>query len=215
MAGPYLGRGGRRGGGYQPGVPGNGRAGVVHGGCGEDRGRGRRRESLPATAVPRQGLQTAGKVERMAQSKRVELDETDRRILDELTRDARQSVTALAATVHISRAHAYERIRRLHEQGVVLRYTAVIDPAKAGLEASAYVTLRLKQNTWDTLGPKLRRIPQVQHVALVGGTFDVMLLVRARGTGELRDVIFERIQPMPEVVDTQTFLIFEDVDVGG
>ena len=117
--------------------------------------------------------------------------------------------------MHISRAHAYERIRRLHEQGVVLRYTAVIDPAKAGLEASAYVTLRLKQNTWDTLGPKLRRIPQVQHVALVGGTFDVMLLVRARGTGELRDVIFERIQPMPEVVDTQTFLIFEDVDVGG
>ena len=77
------------------------------------------------------------------------------------------------------------------------------------------MTLRLKQNTWDTLGPKLRRIPQVQHVALVGGTFDVMLLVRARGTGELRDVIFERIQPMPEVVDTQTFLIFEDVDVGG
>ena len=151
----------------------------------------------------------------MAQSKRVELDETDRRILDELTRDARQSVTALAAKVHISRAHAYERIRRLHEQGVVLRYTAVIDPAKAGLEASAYVTLRLKQNTWDTLGPKLRRIPQVQHVALVGGTFDVMLLVRAGGTAELRDVIFERIQPMPEVVDTQTLLIFEDVDVGG
>lgn len=151
----------------------------------------------------------------MAENKRVDLDETDRRILDELTRDARQSVTALAAKVHISRAHAYERIRRLHETGVVLRYTAVIDPARAGLEASAYVTLRLKQNTWDTLGPKLRRIPQVQHVALVGGTFDVMLLVRARGTGELRDVIFDRIQPMPEVVDTQTFLIFEDVDVGG
>ena len=151
----------------------------------------------------------------MAQDGRVELDETDRRILDELTRDARQSVTALAGKVHISRAHAYERIRRLHEQGVVLRYTAVIDPAKAGLEASAYVTLRLKQNTWDTLGPKLRQIPQVQHVALVGGTFDAMLLVRARGTAELRDVIFERIQPMPEVLDTQTFLIFEDVDVGG
>ena len=151
----------------------------------------------------------------MPETRRPVLDETDRRILGELTRDARQSVTALAATVHISRAHAYERIRRLHEQGVILRYTAVIDPARAGLEASAYVTLRLKQNTWATLEAKLREIPQVQHIALVGGTFDVMLLVRARGNAELRDVIFERIQPMPEVVDTQTFLILEDVDVRG
>ena len=79
----------------------------------------------------------------MPETRRPVLDETDRRILGELTRDARQSVTALAATVHISRAHAYERIRRLHEQGVILRYTAVIDPARAGLEASAYVTLSL------------------------------------------------------------------------
>lgn len=152
---------------------------------------------------------------RMAERERPELDDTDRRILEELSADARQSVTALAAKVHISRAHAYERIRRLHEQGVVLRYTAVIDPARAGLEASAYVTVRLKQNTWPSLCVKLRKIPQVQHIALVGGTFDVMLLVRARGTAELRDVIFDRIQPMPEVVDTQTFLIFEDVDVRG
>jgi len=41
------------------------------------------------------------------------------------------------------------------------------------------------------------------------------LLVRASSTTELRDVIFEMIQPMPEVVDTQTFLIFEDVDARG
>lgn len=67
--------------------------------------------------------------------------------------------------------------------------------------------MRLKQNTWPSLCAKLRQISQVQHVALVGGTFDVMLLVRASGTTELRDVIFEMIQPMPEVVDTQTFLI--------
>ncbi|GAA4690618.1 Lrp/AsnC family transcriptional regulator [Kocuria gwangalliensis] len=151
----------------------------------------------------------------MVEKRRADLDDTDRRILEELTRDARQSVTALASRVHISRAHAYERIKKLHDQGVILRYTAVIDPVRAGLDASAYVTVRLKQNTWPSLCAKLRKISQVQHVALVGGTFDVMLLVRASSTTELRDVIFEMIQPMPEVVDTQTFLIFEDVDARG
>lgn len=33
----------------------------------------------------------------------VPLDETDRKILAELSRDARQSVTAIAAAVHVSR----------------------------------------------------------------------------------------------------------------
>jgi hypothetical protein len=39
-----------------------------------------------------------------------------------------------------------------------------------------------------------------------------MLLVRAVDTVHLRQVIFEHIQQLPGVVDTQTFLIFEDID---
>jgi DNA-binding Lrp family transcriptional regulator len=45
------------------------------------------------------------------------LDEIDRKILAELTRDGRLSVTAVAENVHISRAHAYSRIARLTETG--------------------------------------------------------------------------------------------------
>ena len=148
----------------------------------------------------------------MPAADRSALDQTDRAILTALTRDARQSVTALAASLHISRAHAYDRIRRLTREGVIRRYSAVVDPRKAGLEASAYVTLKLRQNTWAELLERLRGLPEIHHIALVGGAFDVMLLVRAPSTRELRRVIFEEIQPMPEIVDTQTFLIFEDED---
>ncbi|GEO96063.1 Lrp/AsnC family transcriptional regulator [Kocuria turfanensis] len=142
----------------------------------------------------------------------VPLDETDRKILAELSRDARQSVTAIAAAVHVSRAHAYARINRLRDEGVILRFSTVIDPVRAGLQASAYVTLKLQQNTWRELCGQLQAIPAVHHIALVGGNFDVMLLVRAVDTVHLRQVIFEHIQQLPGVVDTQTFLIFEDID---
>ncbi|GEO91286.1 hypothetical protein KFL01_05920 [Kocuria flava] len=142
----------------------------------------------------------------------VPLDETDRKILAELSRDSRQSVTAIAAAVHVSRAHAYARINRLREEGVILRYSTVIDPVRAGLQASAYVTLKLEQNTWRELCAQLQEIPAVHHIALVGGNFDVMLLVRAVDTVHLRQVIFEHVQQLPGVVDTQTFLIFEDID---
>lgn len=140
------------------------------------------------------------------------LDEVDRRILAELTRDGRLSVTAVAENVHISRAHAYSRIARLTESGVLTKFTALIDPIKAGLRSSAYVTLKVQQHAWRELREQLRLIPEIHHIALVGGDFDVILLVRAEDNVGLRRVIFDQLQSMPGVMDTQTFLVFEDID---
>ena len=82
----------------------------------------------------------------------VPLDEIDRRIIAELTRDGRMSVTQVAENVHISRAHAYTRIARLTGEGVLSRFTALVDPIKAGLRSSAYVTLKLKQDAGANSG---------------------------------------------------------------
>lgn len=142
----------------------------------------------------------------------VKLDDVDHRILAELTRDGRQSVTTVAQNVHVSRAHAYSRINRLQDEGVITRYMAVVDPVKTGLRSSAYVTLKLRQHSWRELRERLAALPEVHHIGLVGGNFDVILLVRAKDNVDLRRVVFENIQSMPGVLDTQTFLIFEDVD---
>ena len=109
----------------------------------------------------------------------VPLDEVDRNIIAELTRDGRMSVTQVAENVHISRAHAYTRIARLTGEGVLTKFTALVDPIKAGLKSSAYVTLKVRQHSWRELRELLRAIPEVHHIALVGGDFDVILLVRA------------------------------------
>lgn len=141
-----------------------------------------------------------------------ELDQVDRQIIAELVRDGRMSVTQVAENVHISRAHAYARINRLTREGVLTRFTALVDPIKAGQTSSAYVTLKVRQNAWRALREELRAIPEVHHIALVGGDFDVILLVRATDNVDLRRVIFDQLQSMPGVLDTQTFLVFEDLD---
>lgn len=141
-----------------------------------------------------------------------QLDDVDRKIIGELTKDGRMSVTQVAENVHISRAHAYSRIARLTDDGVITKFTALVDPIRAGLTSSAYVTLKVSQHSWRELREQLRSIPEVHHIALVGGDFDVILLVRAVDNVDLRRVIFDQLQSMPGVLDTQTFLVFEDVD---
>jgi DNA-binding Lrp family transcriptional regulator len=147
-----------------------------------------------------------------AEQTAVPLDDVDRDIIRELTTDGRMSITQVAENVHISRAHAYSRIARLTGEGVLTKFTALVDPIKAGLRSSAYVTLKVQQHSWRELKEHLRAIPEVHHIALVGGDFDVILLVRATDNIHLRRVIFDQLQSMEGVLDTQTFLVFEDVD---
>lgn len=57
---------------------------------------------------------------------------------------------------------------------------------------------------------QLRELPGVAHIALVGGEYDVLLLVRARDNEQLRSVVLERIQAIEGVVSTRTLLVFEE-----
>ena len=143
-----------------------------------------------------------------------ELDEIDRRILRELESDGRLSGRALAERVTISRANAYARFERLVADGVITGFTARVDPVKVGLTTSAYVAMTVRQNTWRDLQVQLRAIPEVRHMALMGGEFDVMLLVRAADNNALRRVVLEQLQTIPGVLSTKTFLIFEDAENG-
>lgn len=139
------------------------------------------------------------------------LDDVDQAILRELTRDGRLAVRLLAERLNISRASAYARLERLRESGVLTGFTAVVDPTKAGLSTSAYVTLTVRQNSWRDLTDHLHRIPEIKHMALVGGEFDVILLVRAVDNQHLRHLVLDQLPNIPGVLGTRTFLIFEDI----
>ena len=138
------------------------------------------------------------------------LDDIDRKALDALTRDGRMSMRTLAETLHISRANAYARVERLKRSGVIRGFRADVDPVLSGLGTSAYVTLNIRQAAWRQIAGKLQSLPGIVHIALVGGEFDVVLLVRARDNADLRRLVLDEIQGMDGVVSTRTLLVFEE-----
>lgn len=138
------------------------------------------------------------------------LDVVDHRIIAALERDSRLSVRALAEEVNISRANAYKRLQRLTESRTITGFTIGLDPACIGLGTSAYIALSIQQNSWRDIRDHLRRIPEVWHVALVGAEFDVLLLVRAADNDAMRSLVFNRLQEIPGVLSTRTWLIFDD-----
>jgi DNA-binding Lrp family transcriptional regulator len=139
------------------------------------------------------------------------LDDIDLRIVAALRDDGRLSMRRLAEQLHISRASAYARVERLEASRVITGYTATIDPRRCGYGLSAYVFLKITQQSWRTVRRDVLSIPEVDHATLVSGEHDIMLLVRTRDAAALRDVILTRLQGMPDVTSTQTVLIFDEL----
>ena len=141
-----------------------------------------------------------------------QFDETDRAIVRVLRTDARLAVSAVAERVRISRANAYARIKRMTDEGLIVGATLVIDPVIAGFHSSAYVALSIDQGQWQSVRDSIIAIDAVEHIALVGGEFDALVLLRAQDNRELRRIVLGQLQAMPGVRSTRTFLVYEDAD---
>ncbi|WP_407702827.1 Lrp/AsnC family transcriptional regulator [Streptomyces xylophagus] len=141
------------------------------------------------------------------------LDAIDQDILQMLQADGRASIRSVAERVHVSRANAYARINRLIEDGVIRGFGARVDHERAGQGTSAYITLKIVQNSWRTVREQLRLLPGASHIALVGGDFDVLLLVHTPDNRALRELVLTRLQAIPEVLSSRTLLVFEEEDL--
>jgi Lrp/AsnC family leucine-responsive transcriptional regulator len=87
---------------------------------------------------------------------KIELDKTDRKILEILQADGRLSNQDVAERVNLSPSPCLRRIKRLEEAGVIRQYVALVDPDKIGLGLLAYVNVRLEKHSE---GPANSRVP--------------------------------------------------------
>jgi Lrp/AsnC family leucine-responsive transcriptional regulator len=144
------------------------------------------------------------------------LDQTDRKILEILSDNARMSNAELARRMGMAPSATFERIRKLEERGVILGYRARIDPRVLDLGLLAFVLVRSNETpgTPDT-GPQLARIPQVIEVHEVAGEDCFLLKVRARDPEDLANILREQIKPIPSVTHTRTTIVLLTVKESG
>ena len=69
------------------------------------------------------------------------MDDIDRRIVALLRENARRSFKDIGGHVHLTAPAVKRRVDRLEADGVLLGYTAIVDPAAFGWHAEAFVEL--------------------------------------------------------------------------
>ncbi len=112
----------------------------------------------------------------------LKLDRIDLKILGALERDGRMTKLALAATVNLSAAACWERLRRLEAAEVISGYSARIDATKIGRFTTVLVEIMLKshrQSDFQRFEAMAMREAAIVSCDAVGGGVDYLLRVVA------------------------------------
>ena len=138
------------------------------------------------------------------------LDETDRRILSVLQRDARTSMRKISEEVGVSLGTVSNRVRKLEEAGVVLGYTVLLDPEKIGWDLNVVIGLRIQKGRLIEIQEKIAKDPRVYGVYDVTGDFDSMVVARARDRSDL-DELIKNVMSVDGVERSVTRLVLNTV----
>jgi Lrp/AsnC family leucine-responsive transcriptional regulator len=143
----------------------------------------------------------------------IELDDIDRAILRDLSRDAGKSAGALAKELGLSQPATWRRIKRLSDLGVIKSERLVLDQEKLGLGVTVFLGVKLATKgriSLDDFERAVTAIPEVQTVEHVLGMYDYRLRVVARDISDFERVLRRRIMTLPGAGDLEANVLLSE-----
>lgn len=124
------------------------------------------------------------------------IDDTDKKILRLLQKDARLSTKDVAAAVNMSISPCWRRIKRLEDAGLIEDYVAVLDRKKLGLGALAYVHVSLLDHTTSSIEAFDRLVQsddEITECSAITGDSDYVLKIVAQDPEDLERYLMQRL----------------------
>ena len=138
------------------------------------------------------------------------LDETDKKILNILQEDARITNVQLASKIGISPPAMLERVKRLEKNGIIKKYAAFIDPQKVGKDTFAFVAVSLSHYqiaSIDVFIKAINKFDEVLECYHVTGENDFLLKIAVNNIQEYEKFILEKFTRIKGVNKINTSFI--------
>jgi DNA-binding Lrp family transcriptional regulator len=138
------------------------------------------------------------------------IDEIDRKILNELLRDCRRSYRSISRRAGISVGTVLSRIRRLEKAGVIRGYSALLDHEKLGYQLTVLAEITVSKGKLLEMEQAIGRLPNTCAVYDVTGSTDAVVLAKFRSREELSKFT-KSLLSMPFVDRSNTHVVLTTV----
>jgi len=135
------------------------------------------------------------------------LDLIDKKILDILQDNARDSASNIAEIIGMSIPSVTERIRKLQELGVIKGFRAVIDSKKLGYDVAAIITIISESSeNYSVLIKHISDNHEILKCFSTTGNGSHILIINTQNSSSLEKLL-RTIQSWPGVMRTETQII--------
>ena len=118
---------------------------------------------------------------------------TEKRILSVLEEDAQASYAEIAERAEVSKPTVRKYIEKLEEEGVIVGYSADVDPKKLSGQSIAIVGVDVESERYVEVTRKLKDLDAIESLYTSSGDHTLMAEVRAADGDALGEVINEEI----------------------
>jgi DNA-binding Lrp family transcriptional regulator len=142
------------------------------------------------------------------------VDDLDRKILAELQRDGRLTITELAERVHLSVSPCHRRLRELERAGTIRGYRAIVDAAALGQSFAAVVFVTMRQADRTTVASFEKAVAGIKNVLQARRLFgdpDYLLRVACEDLAAYQRLWDEKLATLPGVQRLTSTLVMKEV----
>ena len=140
------------------------------------------------------------------------LDAIDGKILQYLVRNARMPFLEIARECGISGAAIHQRIRKLHDSGVILGSRLIVDPKMLGFDVCALIGICVQDPMYmmQTM-EKLKEIPEIVECHFITGAGNILVKLYRVDNEHLMRTIFDSILHIQGLATTETSISLQEV----
>lgn len=136
-------------------------------------------------------------------------------ILDLLRQNARLSAEDIAAMTKKTLDEVKAIIKKLEDDGVILKYAAIVNPEKDAVakdKVLAEIQIQVqpqREHGFDAIADRIYRFPQVRSLYLMSGGYDLKVVIEGDNLREVAMFVSEKLSTLEGVRSTKTSFILK------
>jgi len=140
-------------------------------------------------------------------SKNYKIDKLDKEIISYLQSDVRQSFKGIAKELSVSIGTVRVRYNKLLDLGIIKGSRLLLDYEKLGYDIFAFIGINLhKAGDYKKVIKEIKNIPEILEAHYTTGKYNIFLIVVAKSTKGLKDLLIDRLQGIKEIQSTETLV---------
>lgn len=141
-------------------------------------------------------------------------DDIDRKLLELLQTDSKQTNKELSIKLNLSVTAVYERIKKLEREGVIDSYVALLNKEKAERAFMVFCHIKLIQHSQEYVmkfEKEVTNLVEVLECYHISGDYDYLLKVLVKDMRAFREFMVNKLTSINHIGSTHSMFVINEV----